>query len=117
MKTLSLIVAVLLLILLWVACGARWKHKNKKDDKEGYFNEDAKTFWRDYYYSNAAKPGHLYGGMWPDGMYSRMYYWYPGFETSGWSTEARPGTEETQWPRSRWERNDGSYYYINNKAV
>lgn len=69
-------------------------------------------YWPYYYYSY---PYNVYGGAaWPPGLYSKLYYWYPGFNTSGWSFWVRPGIDVKRWPRSRWVRNQGNYYYINN---
>ena len=54
------------------------------------------------------------GASYPPAMFSRFYNWYPGFDTSGWSTTMRPGMSYKKWPRNRWLRNNDEYYYINN---
>lgn len=62
-----------------------------------------------------------YGGEWPPGMYSRMYYWSPGFYNgSGLSLAFRPGMEPTNFPRNRWINktnigNSPSYYHVSNR--
>lgn len=62
-----------------------------------------------------------YGGAWPPDMYSRMYYWSPGFYNgSGLSLAYRPGMEPTKFPRNRWiyKTNMGNsvpYYHVSNR--
>lgn len=62
-----------------------------------------------------------YGGAWPPGMYSRMYYWSPGFYNgSGLSLAFRPGMEPKNFPRNRWifKANMGDsvpYYHVSNR--
>jgi len=55
-------------------------------------------------------------GAWPSALEltSRLYNWQPGYATSGWSYRMRPGMSYTRWPRNRWIRNNGSFYFINN---
>lgn len=48
-------------------------------------------------------------------LFSRMYYWYPGFSQSGYSFHLRPGIHRiSSWPRNRWVMNNGNYYLISN---
>ncbi len=62
-----------------------------------------------------------YGGIWPPGMYSRLYYWSPGFYNgSGLSLQFRPGMENKTFPRNRWinKTNMGDsvpYYHVTNR--
>lgn len=76
--------------------------------KEGY--SFAKNYWPYYYYSYPYESQ----VAWPPGLYSRLYNWQPGFTTSGWSYQLRPGIQYVRMPRARWFRNNGRYYYINN---
>lgn len=48
----------------------------------------------------------------PPGVYDRLYYWYPGFYTSGWSHFLRPMNKYGN--QSFWMKNNGNYYYIRN---
>jgi hypothetical protein len=62
-----------------------------------------------------------YGGLWPPDMYSRLYYWSPGFYNgSGLSLQFRPGMENKNFPRNRWidKTNMGNsvpYYKVSNR--
>ena len=80
-----------------------------------YFHPVNTRYWPFYYYSFPYN--YKYGGAWPPGMYSRLYYWSPGFYTgSGLSYYMRPGIGYKWWPRNRWIRNQGSYYYVTNRS-
>lgn len=86
-------------------------------EKLDSFNPVNTKYWPQYYYSFPYNE--KAGGAWPPGMYSRLYYWSPGFYTgSGWSYYLRPGLKYKNYPRNRWVRNtrDGkhSYYYLSN---
>ena len=83
----------------------------KKKENLTFFNPVNYRYWPSYYYSY---PYNTNTGAWPPGMYSKLYYWEPGFQTSGWSTWLRPGMYYKRWPRSRWIRNNGNKYFINN---
>jgi len=52
-------------------------------------------------------------GIWPEGLYTRMREWSPGFEESGWMLADR--VKPTIWPRNRWVRDNTDKYFINNK--
>lgn len=82
----------------------------KTPQKEEYRTLN-QTYWPQYYYSNPYQ--HYHGRVWPKGMFSRMRLWSPGFHTSGWMYQMRPGLKYRH-PRSRWVRNNNSYYYLNN---
>ena len=77
-------------------------------------------YWPTYYYSFPYTQKQA--GVWPPGMYSRLYYWSPGFYTgSGWQFQMRPGIGYKYWPRNRWIRKasggahgKNSYYYVTN---
>jgi hypothetical protein len=77
-----------------------------------FFHPVNTQYWPYYYYSNPYQ--YQNSGAWPPGMSSRLYNWQPGFETSGWSYWLRPGMSYVRWPRSRWVKQNGSYYFINN---
>ena len=54
---------------------------------------------------------------WPANMYSKFFYDYPGFLTSGWGYSVRPGMDtDLRWPRNTWIANPPGrgYDYINN---
>jgi len=82
------------------------------------FPEIDTNLWPYYYYSFPYN--NKYGGAWPPGMYSRLYYWSPGFYTgSGQSISMRPGIGYKYWPSDRWIRNTrfgdkGNYYNVTN---
>lgn len=84
------------------------------DGKEhmSFFNPVNTDYWPYYYYTNPYQ--YKQGGAWPPGMQSRLYNWQPGFGESGWSYWLRPGITYDRWPRNRWVKNNGSYFYINN---
>ena len=97
--------------------------------KENYDNLEQENFrgWRGRGWGRrgwGGRWGYPYGGHYsypydawlPDDLYSRLNYWSPGFyTTSGWSYWLRPGIAINQkYPRSRWVRNNGVYYYILN---
>ena len=91
-----------------------------EDTKEdmSYFHAENTRYWPYYYYSFPYN--YKYGGAWPPGMYSRLYYWSPGYYTgSGWSYYMRPGMGYKFWPRNRWIRNTqngkNTYYYLSNR--
>lgn len=88
---------------------------NDEDRKSGasFFNGPADTrYWPYYHYTFPYQ--YTEGGAWPPNMYSRLYNWQPGFATSGWSYWMRPGMSYARWPRNRWVKNNGSFYFINN---
>lgn len=69
-------------------------------------------YWPQYYYSY---PYHYkQGAAWPPSMFSRLTYWTPGFQTSGWRLATRPGIYHGHWPRSRWVTDNNKFYFINN---
>ncbi len=79
-----------------------------------YFNPVNTRYWPYYYYSFPYN--NKTSGAWPPGMYSRLYYWSPGFYTgSGWTHYMRPGMGQKYWPRNVWMRNNGSYYFVKNR--
>nr|QBK86609.1 MAG: hypothetical protein LCMAC102_04040 [Marseillevirus LCMAC102] len=75
-------------------------------------------YWPYYYYSFPYNSKS--GGAWPPGLFSRLYFWSPGFYTgTGWSYYMRPGMGYKNWPRHRWIRQtqngNHSYYYVTNR--
>lgn len=93
------------------------KHPNMIE-KLSYFPEANTKYWPKYYYSFPYT--YKNGGAWPPGMYSRLYFWSPGFYSgSGWQYYLRPGISYKYWPRNRWIRNTkngkNSYYYVTNR--
>lgn len=83
-----------------------------------FFHSENTRYWPYYYYSFPYN--YKYGGAWPPGMYSRLYYWAPGYYTgSGLSYHMRPGMGYKYWPRNRWIRHtkggNQTYYYITNR--
>jgi len=91
-----------------------------EDTKENvsFFHSENTRYWPQYYYSFPYN--YKYGGAWPPGMYSRLYFWSPGYYTgSGWSYYMRPGIGYKYWPRNRWIRHTSggkqTYYYLGNR--
>jgi len=93
-----------------------------KKSVEGYtaFHAENTRYWPQYYYSFPYN--YKYGGAWPPGMYSRLYFWSPGYSSgSGWSYYLRPGIGYKYYPRNRWIRNTtngtggNTYYYLTNR--
>jgi hypothetical protein len=87
-------------------------------EKMSYFHTENTRYWPYYYYSFPYN--YKYGGAWPPGMYSRLYYWAPGYYTgTGWSYYMRPGMDYKFWPRNRWIRHtkggNQTYYYVTNR--
>lgn len=74
------------------------------------------TYWPQYYYSqNFDNPQQ---DPWPPGLFSRNYNWEPGYSSgSGWSFYMRPGVGYDKIQRSRWVKNNGKYYFINNGGL
>lgn len=90
--------------------------EEEKGSREN-FNSFNTRFWPHYYYSFPYN--YKYGTPWPPGLFSRMYYWSPGFHSgSGWMFYLRPGNDyfPDRWPRNRWIRNNGNYYYVSNRG-
>lgn len=70
-------------------------------------------YWPYYYYTKPYQ--YQDGGAWPPNMQSRLYNWQPGFASgTGWSYWLRPGISYNRWPRNRWVKQNGTYYFINN---
>lgn len=74
--------------------------------------------WERFYYSN---PFNYHGLRIPEGMYSKLYHWSPGFYNgSGWMYSLRPNTKTIDTTRNRWVRktvgNKPLYFYINNNV-
>lgn len=93
--------------------------KELEKENMSYFHAENTRYWPYYYYSFPYN--YKYGGAWPPGMYSRLYYWSPGFYTgSGWSYYMRPGMGYKNWPRNRWVRHTqagkNTYYYLTNRG-
>jgi len=87
--------------------------KNAKENLS-FFHPVNTRYWPYYYYSFPYN--YKYGGAWPPGMYSRLYFWSPGFYTgSGWTYYMRPGMGYKYWQRNVWIRNNGSYYNVTNR--
>lgn len=96
---------------------AKFPEKEVADDKRENFNTFNTRYWPHYYYSFPYN--YKYGTPWPAGLFSRMYYWNPGFGTgTGWMYYIRPGNDyhPDRWPRNRWIRNNGNYYYLSNRG-
>ena len=89
------------------------------DDLVEQFTPDStgdENTWERFYYSN---PFNYHGLKMPEGMYSRLYHWSPGFYSgSGWMYSIRPGMKQVDTVRNRWVRktvgNRPLYFYINN---
>jgi len=87
--------------------------KNSKEHLS-FFHPVNTRYWPYYYYSFPYN--YKYGGAWPPGMYSRLYFWSPGYYTgSGWTYYMRPGMGYKYWQRNVWIRNNGSYYNVTNR--
>lgn len=80
-----------------------------------FLNPVDTRYWPNYL--NSLPYQYQDGGAWPPNMQSRLYNWQPGFETSGWSYWLRPGVYYDKWPRSRWVKQNGNYYFINNGGI
>lgn len=88
--------------------------KNSKENLS-YFHPINTRYWANTFYSFPYK--YKYGGAWPPSMYSRLYFWSPGFYTgSGWMYYMRPGMGYKYWQRNVWLRNNGSYYNVTNRG-
>lgn len=61
-----------------------------------------------------------YGEGWPQGLYSKLYYWSPSYFTvgSGMVYYYRPTAEWNPYSitRNRWVRNNGGYYNVSNRT-
>lgn len=68
-------------------------------------------YWPQYNYTY---PLTSVANQYPGNLFTRMDEWSPGFNTSGWKYALRPGVYYSKWPRSRWVKNDGNYFLINN---
>ena len=89
---------------------------NAKENLNMASNHANTRYWPYYYYSFPYN--NKTSGAWPPGMYSRLYYWSPGFYTgTGWTHYMRPGMRQKYWPRNVWMRNNNSYYFVENKNV
>lgn len=81
-----------------------------------FFHPINHRYWPQYYYSFPYN--YETQGAWPPGMYSKLYHWEPGYSSgSGWSLYMRPGVTYKAWQRSRWVKNNGKYYFINNGGL
>jgi hypothetical protein len=88
-----------------------------KNIREGmsFFNPINYRYWPYYYYSFPYQSNKV--PAWPPGLFSRLYYWEPGFSTgTGQSYWMRPGISNTAMQRGAWVRKDAgsTYYYLNN---
>ncbi len=93
------------------------KDKSSTRENLSFFHAENTRYWPYYYYSFPYNYKH--GGAWPPGLFSRLYFWSPGFYTgTGWSYSLRPGLKYSNWPRHRWikQKKSGSnyYYFITN---
>jgi hypothetical protein len=68
--------------------------------------------WPYYFYTDPYLPDPVY----PENLYTRLRYWYPGFLTSGWSYTLRPDISNVRSQRNRWVRDNNNYYFINNSG-
>jgi len=88
--------------------------KNSKEHLS-YFHPVNTRYWPYQYYSFPYN--YKYGGAWPPGMYSRLYFWSPGFYSgTGWMYYMRPGMGYKYWQRNIWLKNNGSYYNVTNRG-
>jgi hypothetical protein len=89
---------------------------SSEDGKESFmfYHPVNQRYWPNYYYSFPYT--YASGGSWPPGMYSRLYNYTPGFNTSNWSYYLRPGMYYKRWGNnSNWLRKEGGgYYFVNN---
>lgn len=99
-----------------IALVKKLRESDDSDDQKEhmtFFHPVNTTYWPYYHYSTPYQ--YRSGGAWPPGMQSRLYNWQPGFASgSGWSYWLRPGISYNRWPRNRWVRQNGTFYYINN---
>jgi len=112
MKALIFLFVAVIIIFIALYC-----FKPKKEDLS-YFSAENVRYWPYYYYSFPYN--YEYGGAWPPGMFSRLYFWSPGYYTgSGQQYFMRPGMGYKYWPRNQWIRQtrdgDNSYYYLSNR--
>lgn len=84
--------------------------------QEGYqtaINENTKNYFP-YMYYDLQYPI----GDWSPGLETSLTKWSPGFYSgSGWYWWIRPNATYNYWPRSRWVRNNGKYYNMNNYGM
>lgn len=102
---------IVFIIVIVILC----LHKNNSESYTA-FSEANTRYWPYYYYSFPYT--YKNAGAWPPGMYSRLYYWSPGFYTgTGWQYSFRPGVGNKWWPRNVWIRkqpSNPSYNYVTN---
>jgi len=60
----------------------------------------------------AGLPINRYYTNWPPYVFDRLFEWYPGFQTSGWSWWLRPMNRYGK--EAFWVKNNGNYFYIRN---
>lgn len=88
------------------------KEKDDSMEQMTFFHPVNSQYWPQYYYGQPYQ--YKFGGAWPPNMFSRLYNWQPGFQTSGWSYWLRPGITYDRWPRGRWVKQNGTFYFVNN---
>lgn len=91
---------------------------NQSRENFSYFHPINSRYFPYMYYSFPYN--YKYGGAWPPGLFSRLYFWTPGYYIgTGWSYYMRPGMGYSKWPRNRWIRNTqngkDAYYYVSNR--
>jgi len=88
----------------------------RKQKTEGYemdVNENTKNYFPFLYYDLQYPTGD-----WSPGLSTSLTKWSPGFYSgSGWYWWMRPNATYAYWPRSRWIRNNGKYYNMNNYGM
>jgi hypothetical protein len=87
-----------------------------QDYEHNYYYGSATPYYYDLtspsYYNYAYPYSYYYpADAWPPNLYSNLYNWSPGFYTNGFSWYLRPQLV-SYYPRGRWLRNNGSYYYV-----
>lgn len=85
----------------------------KPQEDLSFYHPVNTEYWPNYYYTTPYQ--YRQGGAWPPNMQSRLYNWQPGFGSgTGWSYWLRPGITYDRWPRNRWVKQNGKFFYINN---
>lgn len=81
------------------------------------FQVKNRTYWPKYFYSF---PYNEDTYAWPPGLFSRSYYWYPGFSSgTGLSFHRRPSRKELPRPRNAWLLNSGGpnpHFNVSNRG-
>ena len=90
--------------------------KSQESEAFSFFYPANYTYWPQYFTSGPYTDPQQ--DPWVPGLFTRLTNWEPGFSSgSGWSMYYRPGVYFDKIQRSRWVKNNGKYYFINNGGL